>query len=59
MEYRKLGRSGIKVPELCFGCGTFGGKNEFFDAWGAPGDIAEARTIVDICNQEKPLPRSR
>ena len=49
MEYRKLGRSGIKVPELCFGCGTFGGKNEFFDAWGATGDIAEARKIVDIC----------
>ncbi len=49
MEYRKLGRSGIKVPELCFGCGTFGGKNEFFDAWGATEDIAEARKIVDIC----------
>jgi aryl-alcohol dehydrogenase-like predicted oxidoreductase len=37
------------VPELCFGCGTFGGKNEFFDAWGATEDIAEARKIVDIC----------
>jgi aryl-alcohol dehydrogenase-like predicted oxidoreductase len=49
MEFRKLGRSGIKVPELCFGCGTFGGKNEFFDAWGATEDIAEARKIVDIC----------
>jgi aryl-alcohol dehydrogenase-like predicted oxidoreductase len=49
MEYRKLGKSGIKVPELCFGCGTFGGKNEFFDAWGATEDIAEARKIVDIC----------
>jgi aryl-alcohol dehydrogenase-like predicted oxidoreductase len=49
MEYRRLGRSGIKVPELCFGCGTFGGKNEFFDAWGATEDIAEARKIVDIC----------
>jgi aryl-alcohol dehydrogenase-like predicted oxidoreductase len=49
MEYRRLGRSGIKVPELCFGCGTFGGSNEFFDAWGATSDIAEARKIVDIC----------
>ena len=49
MEYRQLGRSGFKVPELCFGCGTFGGKNEFFDAWGATSDIAEARKIVDIC----------
>ena len=37
------------VPELCFGCGTFGGKNEFFDAWGATEDIAEARKFVDIC----------
>jgi aryl-alcohol dehydrogenase-like predicted oxidoreductase len=49
MEYRQLGRSGFKVPELCFGCGTFGGDNEFFDAWGATSDIAEARKIVDIC----------
>jgi len=49
MEYRQLGRSGFKVPELCFGCGTFGGKDEFFDAWGATNDIAEARKMVDIC----------
>jgi aryl-alcohol dehydrogenase-like predicted oxidoreductase len=49
MEYRQLGMSGLKVPELCFGCGTFGGKDEFFDAWGATEDIAEARKIVDIC----------
>jgi aryl-alcohol dehydrogenase-like predicted oxidoreductase len=49
MEYRQLGRSGLRVPELCFGCGTFGGNDEFFDAWGATGDIAEARKIVDIC----------
>jgi aryl-alcohol dehydrogenase-like predicted oxidoreductase len=49
MEYRQLGKSGIKVPELCFGCGTFGGHDEFFDAWGATEDIAEARKIVDIC----------
>ena len=39
----------MKVPELCFGCGTFGGKSEFFDAWGATGDIKEAAKIVDIC----------
>ena len=49
MEYRTLGRSGFKVPELCFGCGTFGGKNEFFDAWGATEDLAEAQKMVDIC----------
>jgi aryl-alcohol dehydrogenase-like predicted oxidoreductase len=49
MEYRQLGRSGFKVPELCFGTGTFGGqKDEFFKAWGAA-DVAEATRIVDIC----------
>jgi aryl-alcohol dehydrogenase-like predicted oxidoreductase len=49
MEYRLLGRSGLKVPELGFGCGTFGGNDEFFDAWGATGDVAEARKVVDTC----------
>jgi aryl-alcohol dehydrogenase-like predicted oxidoreductase len=49
MEYRQLGKSGLKVPELCFGCGTFGGQNnEFFKAWGAS-DVDEARTMIDIC----------
>jgi aryl-alcohol dehydrogenase-like predicted oxidoreductase len=49
MENRQLGRSGFKVPELCFGTGTFGGhKDEFFKAWGAAG-VDEARKIVDIC----------
>ncbi len=49
MQYRQLGRSGLKVPELCFGCGTFGGhQDEFFKAWGAS-DVAEAKKIVDIC----------
>jgi aryl-alcohol dehydrogenase-like predicted oxidoreductase len=49
MEYRQLGKSGLKVPELCFGAGTFGGGNEFFNAWGATSDIGEAKKIVDIC----------
>jgi aryl-alcohol dehydrogenase-like predicted oxidoreductase len=49
MEYRQLGKSGLKVPELCFGAGTFGGGNEFFNAWGATSDIDEAKKIVDIC----------
>ena len=49
MEYRQLGKSGLKVPELCFGAGTFGGGNEFFNAWGATSDISEAKKIVDIC----------
>src|SRR5579863_3044688 len=49
MEYRILGGSGLKVPALSFGAGTFGGGVEFFDAWGATGDIAQARRTVDIC----------
>jgi aryl-alcohol dehydrogenase-like predicted oxidoreductase len=49
MEYRQLGKSGLKVPELCFGAGTFGGGSEFFDAWGATDNINEAKKIVDIC----------
>ncbi len=49
MEYRQLGKSGLKVPALSFGAGTFGGGVEFFDAWGATSDIKEARKIVDIC----------
>jgi aryl-alcohol dehydrogenase-like predicted oxidoreductase len=48
MEFRTLGRSGLKVPALSFGTGTFGGGSEFFRAWGAS-DVAEATRLVDIC----------
>jgi aryl-alcohol dehydrogenase-like predicted oxidoreductase len=48
MEYRYLGASGFKVPALSFGTGTFGGKGEFFQAWGQT-DVAEARKLIDIC----------
>ena len=48
MEFRTLGCSGLKVPVLSFGTGTFGGSNEFFRAWGAS-DVAEATRLVDIC----------
>jgi len=48
MEYRQLGASGLKVPALSFGTGTFGGGGEFFKAWGAS-DVAEATRLVDIC----------
>ena len=48
MEYRQLGGSGLKVPVLSFGTGTFGGGNEFFKAWGSS-DVAEATRLVDIC----------
>lgn len=48
MEFRQLGKSGLKVPVLSFGTGTFGGSTEFFKAWGAS-DVAEATRLVDIC----------
>jgi aryl-alcohol dehydrogenase-like predicted oxidoreductase len=48
MEYRLLGGSGLKVPALSFGTGTFGGATEFFKAWGTT-DVAEASRLIDIC----------
>ncbi len=48
MEYRQLGRSGLKVPALSFGTGTFGGTNEFFRKWGET-DVKEASRLIDIC----------
>jgi aryl-alcohol dehydrogenase-like predicted oxidoreductase len=48
MEYRQLTGSGLMVPVLSFGTGTFGGGNEFFKAWGST-DVAEATRLVDIC----------
>src|ERR1700693_4541194 len=48
MEFRQLGRSGLKVPVLSFGTGTFGGGSEFFRAWGSS-DVAEASGLFAIC----------
>jgi len=48
VEFRQLGGSGLKVPVLSFGAGTFGGGNEFFRAWGSS-DVAEATRLIDIC----------
>src|SRR3954463_6265977 len=48
MEYRQLGASGLKVPVLSLGTGTFGGQGDLFKAWGAS-DVAEATRLVDIC----------
>jgi aryl-alcohol dehydrogenase-like predicted oxidoreductase len=48
MEYRVLGNSGLKVSELCFGTGTFGGTNAFFKAWGST-NVEEARRLINLC----------
>lgn len=48
MEQRVFGHSGLKVPVLSFGTGTFGGTTEFFKTWGDTG-VREATRLVDIC----------
>ena len=48
MESRQLGRSGLKVPVLCFGAGTLGTSGEFFEAWASTSE-QEADRIVGIC----------
>src|ERR1700754_4924530 len=47
MEYRRLGMSGLTVPALSLGTGTFGGVGKLA-AWGST-DATEARRLVDIC----------
>jgi aryl-alcohol dehydrogenase-like predicted oxidoreductase len=48
MDSRFLGRSGLRVPVLSFGAGTFGGSGPLFGAWGTT-DARQARRLVDIC----------
>jgi len=48
MEYRYLGASGLKVSALAFGTGTFGGKGDFFNAWGTT-QADDARRLIDVC----------
>jgi aryl-alcohol dehydrogenase-like predicted oxidoreductase len=47
MEFRQLGKSGLRVPVLSFGTATFGGRGEFFKAWGST-EVDEARRLIDI-----------
>jgi aryl-alcohol dehydrogenase-like predicted oxidoreductase len=48
MDHRRLGHSGLRVPALSFGTGTFGGSNAFFKAWGTI-DTSGAARLIDIC----------
>src|SRR5277367_6334531 len=48
MDYNRLGLSGLRVPALSFGTGTFGGSNDFFKAWGST-DSAGASRLIDVC----------
>ena len=48
MEYRLLGKSGLKSPVLTLGTATFGGKDNFFNTY-QDTDVAAATRLVDIC----------
>ena len=47
MEYRPLGRSGLKVPALSFGTASFGGDG-VFEAFGTTG-VEDARRLISVC----------
>lgn len=47
MEYRLLGRSGLKVSALALGTATFCGRDGG-SAWGSV-DVEDARRMIDIC----------
>jgi aryl-alcohol dehydrogenase-like predicted oxidoreductase len=48
VDYRYLGRSGLRVPALSLGTATFGGKGAFFAAWGDT-QAEQAARLVDMC----------
>lgn len=47
MEYRTLGRSGLKVSALTMGTMTFGGAGPFAAVGNS--DLAEAKRMIDLC----------
>ncbi len=47
MEYRRLGASGLRVPALSLGTGTFGGVG-YLAHWGEV-QATEAQRMVDLC----------
>ncbi|MFO7934696.1 MAG: aldo/keto reductase, partial [Bacteroidales bacterium] len=47
MEYRYLGKSGLKVSMLTLGTMTFGGKDRFSKLGSI--DVREAKEIIDLC----------
>jgi aryl-alcohol dehydrogenase-like predicted oxidoreductase len=47
MEHRLLGGSGLKVPVLTLGTGTFGGSGPLFSAWGNS-QVEDAKRLIDI-----------
>ena len=47
MDYRLFGNTGMRVPVLSLGTGTFGGTNEFFKRWGTT-DVKEASRLIDL-----------
>ena len=47
MEYRQLGRSGLRVSVLTMGTMTFGGEGKF--GYVGHTDVADARRQVDLC----------
>lgn len=47
MQYRNLGRTGLKVSVLTMGTFTFGGRGAFGNA--ASQDVGDARKLVDAC----------
>ena len=48
MDYNRLGHSGLRVPALSFGTGTFGGKQRLLQGLGLT-DAAGASRLIDVC----------